>query len=234
MKRPTVMMLSLWKNDANRRLPERAAHLLSKTYEPLRWVWVVGDCDPGDKTLPMLLDIAVAHPDEDITIVPVETPDTLNRYERLSISANVGLDQVRKGDKLVMVHESDIVSPADVIELLLAAGKLPIGAWPVLELGGGDVFYDIWAYRKNGKHFTNNPPYCEGYDPFDPFPADGVGTVWLCHAADIRAGVRCYHECTWELCTRMRERGRQFWAHPGVIVRQPRDLWTPQQFNPRR
>jgi len=231
---PSVAMFSLWKNDQHRRLRERAEHLLAKTYQLLRWVWVVGDCDPGDQTLPMLLAIAEEHRDEDIEIVIVETPKALNRYERLSLSANAGQDRVRAEDDLWLTHESDIQSPPDVVELLLAAGKLPIGAWPVLELGGGDVFYDVWAYRKDGRNFTNHPPYCEGYDPLEPFPVDSVGTVWLAYAEDLRAGVRCYRECCVELCQKMTALGRQFWAHPGVIVRQPRDLWEPHQFRPVR
>lgn len=235
-KPPRVVMFSLWKNDEKRRLRERAEHLLSKTYQPLRWVWVVGDCDPGDMTLARLLDIAAEHPDEDITIVPVETPKTLNRYERLSLSANAGRDQVRDEDDLWLTHESDIESPPDVIEQLLAAGKIPIAAWPVLESGNGkDIFYDVWAFRKDGKNFAHHPPHCEGWDPLEPFPVDSVGTVWIAYAEDLRRGVRCYHECCVELCNKMtREYGRQFWAHPGVIVRQPRDLWEPHHFKPVR
>lgn len=233
MEGAKVMMLSIWMGDEGRRLEERAAHLLAKTYRPLRWVWVVDSYIP-DRTLPILWQIADSHPDKDITIVPIETYGEMDRLQRISIALSLGLDQVREDDDLVMIHESDIESPPDVIEQLLAPGLLPIGAWPVLELHPGqDVFYDIWAYRKDGKNFHNYPPYCDGYDPDAPFPVDGVGTVWIIHAEDVRDGVRCHTECAKELCDKLRERGRQFWAHPNVIVRQPRDLWVPYQFEPR-
>ena len=42
-----VYVMSLWRNDAERHLEDRATHLLSKRsrQHELRWLWIVGDCD---------------------------------------------------------------------------------------------------------------------------------------------------------------------------------------------
>lgn len=223
---PRVVMMSLWRNDAQRQLDERVAHLLGKSYPNLRWVWVVGDCD--DDTEKRLYDWAIKKIDKDIEIVRHDTAVIGNepsiRLRRLSLTANAGLDRVRPDDDYWLIHESDIRSPVDLVERFLETNKCPVAGWPWLGDDEFRCFYDTWAYRIGGKHLDNVT-----LKPAEGFYADSVGTVWMCHAEDLRAGVRCESAATVELCNKLRERGREIWVEPNIEVVQPYDLWVPQK-----
>lgn len=218
---PRVVMLSFWRNDADRRLEDRARHLLAKTYPLLRWVWVVGDSD--DVTANILRALSG---DANVQVIEHTTGYT-DRYMRLSTSANLGIDRVQPDDDYVFIHESDLVSPPDVVERLLSHGKMPIAAWPTITLPDfGKAFYDIWGFRKDGMLFSNLPPFHPAYLSQEVFEVDSVGSCWMFHAADARAGVRMGRGCAVEMCQRLRWRGRRIWVDPTTEVEQPVDLWV--------
>lgn len=224
------MMMSLWRDDVGRRLVERMGHLLSKSYPFLRWVWVVGDS--SDETERYLQDAVWVYSGQAaIEVVRADTgisgSEPPERMLRLSRSASAGLDRVRPEDDYVIIHESDILSPPNLVERFLATGKCPVAGWPVLGDPSTGAFYDTWAYRKDGHKFSNSPPYHASYQPDRPFEVDGVGTVWMFHADDVRAGVRCETLAAVELCQKLRARGREIWVDPTIVVVQPRDLLIP-------
>jgi len=227
----TVAMLSLWRDDVDRRLAERATHLLGKTYPALRWIWVVGDCEDDTETQLRAIAATAAHEDKSVEIVRHDTgivrrtPD--DRFRAAGESMNAALDRVRATDDYVLIHESDLQTSHGVIQQLLKSDRCPIGGWPYLESCGPSFFYDTWAYRRDGVRFTNGPPYHRCYRADEPFEVDSVGSVWMMHAADIRAGVRCDAEGCVDLCRGMRVRGRSIWVDPRVSVMQPTDLWVP-------
>ncbi len=228
-----VVMLSFWRNDVARNLTERAAHLLDKTYRRLEWVWIVGDSTDG--THEALADIVESHPRRegvrlvDIGDTGIRGDDPNTRLHRLGVTAQAALETIDAGDEWVIVHESDIQSPPDVVERLLAGGQDVVGAWPVL--GAAPMFYDIWAYRGlDGAHFTNYPPYHAAYRPDAPFEVQSVGTVWGFPAAAVRAGMRCTTFGCVEMCTELRAQGYRIWVEPRLEVVQPRALWTAQRF----
>jgi hypothetical protein len=228
---PRVVMMSLWRNDVQRQLNERVAHLLGKSYPNLRWVWVVGDCE--DDTEKHLRALALAAWDKSIEIVRHDTqiageePET--RLRRLSLTANAGFDRVRDDDDYWLIHESDINSPVNLVERFLETGKCPVAGWPWLGEAGSKTFYDIMAYRKNGAMFSNNPPYSECYRDDELFEVDSFGTVYMFHAQDVRDGLRCEDRAVLEICDGLKERGRRLWVDPTIEVLQPLDLWVPQK-----
>ena len=225
---PRVVMVSFWRDDAQKHIPTRTAHLLSKTYPTLRWVWVVGDS--ADDTEQRLRAVIDAHPEKDITLVRGDTgitaEDPANRVARLGQTANAGLAQVNEADAWVLVHESDLQSPPDVIELLLSAEKPVCGGSVWLTVNGQTVFYDTWGYRKDGALFSNYPPYCAGYDAEQPFEVDSVGSVYLFPAEDVLEGARCDEWAVIGLMRALRERGHSVWCVPTVQIVQPADLWV--------
>jgi hypothetical protein len=221
-----VAIMSLWQNDAAT-VEARAAHLLEKShYGPLRWVWVVGDS--SDETEARLQAIVDAHYEKDITIVRHDThiigeaPAT--RLVRLSETANAGLDAVRANDDYWLLHESDLRSPVSLVTRFLNTGKCPIAGW--VTLGESDVFYDTFAYRKDGVMFSNSVPYHRCYWPDRLFEVDCVGSCWMAHAEDIRAGVRCHEQGVIDLCQQFKERGRTLWVDPRISIVQPVELWV--------
>ncbi len=234
MDLPRVVMLSMWRNDGERNLAWRAQHLLSKSYPALRWVWVVGDS--SDDTYARLLEVIDAvNPWRRVDLVQIDShivgDDPVTRRRRLGATANAWLNQLREGDDYLLVHESDIVSPVNLIERFLdhaRAGRCPIAGWPILPLGQNRaVFYDIWAYRKDGVMFMNHPPFHACYRPHETFEVDSVGTCWMFAAADARAGARFGDDAVLTMCADLRARGRRFWVDPDLIVVQPNELWVP-------
>ena len=227
---PCVVMCSLWKDDLHRRLVDRVEHLLAKaeTYPNLRWVWVVGDS--RDDTTHALAGLSHGYP---VTIVDIgdtgiEGDDYASRLRRLGETANEWWNWIDDVE-YVLVHESDIISPADVVNRLVAhagQGRCPIAGWPVLELRPNHhVFYDVFCYRKDGVRFSNNPPYHACYQPDRPFLVDSFGTMYLFHAEDVPL-VHFEDMAVLDLCRQLREQGRDLWVDPTLIVDQPRDLWT--------
>jgi hypothetical protein len=227
-------MLSLWRDDTRRNLEWRARHLLSKSYPNLRWVWVEGDSqDDTYKELLAIVNEVTPMRHVDLYSVPtgIVGNDPVTRRRRLGMSANKWLDGMRDGDDYLLVHESDIVSPVDIVEKFLmhaAVGRCPIAGWPILPVGDGKaVFYDIWAYRKDGQMFTNAPPFHPCYNPDEPFEVDSVGTCWMFEAEDVRQGARFGDDAILTMCRDLKARGRRFWVDPKLVVIQPRELWVP-------
>jgi len=231
---PHVVMLSLWRDDVARNLKQRAFHLLSKSYPTMRWVWVVGDS--SDDTYEQLVEVRnQVYGYRRIDIYNMDTgivgEDPITRRRRLGQTANKWLEAVQDEDDYLLMHESDIISPVDVVEQFVnhaAVGRCPIAAWPILPVGENKaVFYDIWAYRKDGVMFTNNPPFHACYKADEAFEIDSVGTCWMFEADDARQGARFGDEAVLTLCRTLKTMGRTFWVDPKLIVVQPHELWTP-------
>ena len=219
-----VVLMSLWRNDVGRDLDRRIEHLLAKE-SVTRWVWVTGNND--DATEEVLAGYADGNPA--ITLIHYDsegvgtTPD--ERLMRLSQTASVGLDDVREGDAFWCVHESDLISPVDVITRLLAMqGDEPkvCAGWVML----GEIFYDTYAFRWNGQMFTNHPPYSPAYTPDAPFVVDSAGSVLLFPAQPLRDGIRMERGGLVELCYKLRDCGLRVVVDPTLRIDQPIHLWT--------
>ena len=230
---PSVVMYSLWRDDMDRQIAKRARHLVSKTYPNMRWIWVVGDSVDG--TAEFLGDMACRlHFDEglDVTVFEHETgcldADHRSRLTRLSASCNVALDHVEARDDYVVAHESDLISPPDLIEQFLATGKDCVAGTTWLTLPNGEVFYDVWGFRRDGKRFTNRAPYHACWRDNELFQVDSFGSCWMMPAAPVVNGMRCYTDACRELCGKLaRDYGAEFWCAPWIRIVQPLELWVP-------
>lgn len=216
-------MISFWCNDAGRELESRARHLLSKTYPNLRWLWSVGDS--SDDTETRLRQIAINH---DVSFCDSTTHIDKAKYpyRRLSKMQTMTFRHVRDEDDLVFYCESDLLSSPDVIQRLLARGKLPIAGWPTLMHEGHKLFYDTWAYQKNGKRFVHHPPHCDNWSDRvnGLIEVDGFGSAWIAEAADIKDMV-IEEECVREICRTLKAMGRCLWVDTNEEIEQPTKLW---------
>lgn len=231
MSQPRVVLCSMWRNDAARHLADRVEHLLLKaeSWPNLRWVWVVGDSTDG--TADALRDLTVGYEDAvtilDIRSTGIEGDDAANRLHRLSVTGNYYWPQCDGAD-YVLVHESDIVSPYDLVPRMVARaerGICPVAAWPVITLHGKTLLYDVWALRKDGVRFRNAAPYHPCYKPDEPFVVDSFGTVFMFHAEDAGL-VHMDKRAALDLCQQLREQGRTLYVDPLLVVEQPRELWS--------
>lgn len=229
-----ITILSLWRNDSDRNLIARAEHLVSKreAYDNLRLVWSVGDCQ--DDTFEELADWVVQRGYQDwIRVLYRDTGisgiDTRSRLRRLSASVNEGLRYIN-GSDYVALHESDLISPPDLIPRFLAhaeAGRCPIAGWPILYYGPRPLFYDIWAYRKDGQRFRNTPPYHPSINGDDLFTVDSFGSCWMARHDDM-VGLRMCDQAVLDACNHWRNLGRELWVDKTIVIEQPVSLWVPQ------
>lgn len=229
-----VVMLSMWRNDEQRWLSERVRHLLSKSYPALRWLWLVGDSQDGTEAA-LRAEAALWGEADRVRIERHDTgivgEDPESRMRRLSETTNAFWPYLEAADFYCLLHESDLFSPADVVERLLATQRCPVAGWPVLELANHEqVFYDTYAYRQGGVRFGNRAPYHACYRPDALFEVDSVGSVWLFHAGDVRGadGVRCADRAALDLCAGLKRRGRRIWVEPRLRIEQPLALWVAQ------
>lgn len=231
---PRIAMVSLWRNDAERFIARRMNNLAGKL-GVTRWIWVVGDST--DPTEQVLRDFSKDKPIKVIrhdTGIVGDTPEF--RLLRLSHTVNAALDDLGPLDDYMLLHESDIQSPEDVAvklnAVLLNTGGQVAAGWPVLpgaEPGPEhELFYDTWAYRKNGQCFANGWPYHPAFNHAEAFEVDSVGTVWIAPAVDFREGVRCRVFGAVELCRELKARGRRIFVDPTLRIVQPRELWKAQ------
>lgn len=222
--KPNVVMMSLWRDDTNKRLEDRIQALLSKE-GVTRWVWVVGNSQ--DATEDILRQTAKRYNRRDITVIRFDSDNVSevprDRAIRLSETANAGLDTVRDDDDVWVIHESDLVSPDDVVTRLLSHGKDSVAG--MVWLGEGGKFYDVWAYRKDGVKFRAHHPYHAAYIPDGVFEVDSYGSVFSFPAQALRDGVRCKDMCVLDICAGLKKKGYTLWVDPTLDIIQPRDLF---------
>lgn len=229
---PRVLVMSLWRNDEDRELVERVAHLLDKSYPNLRWLWLVGDSSDGTEAY--LRHIATLN--HFITVIRADSgipgADPASRIARLNEAVVHALDAVPETVEYCLWHESDLSTPKDVVERLFATNVCPVAGWTTLEIDGRTIFYDTTGYTKDGVHFSNLPPYHPGYRKNELFSVDSFGSCFLFHADDARSGVRPSNYAIIEFSRLLRERGRVLWVDPTIEVIQPRSRWVPQTAAP--
>lgn len=231
MTLPRVLMCSMFRNDAWSQIGHRVRHLLAKaeTYENVRWLWLVGDS--RDETVLVLRELTAGR--EDVTIVEVDTgiggDDADSRLYRMGQTANHYFKHVRPTDDFILIHESDIVSPPDLVNRFVAHaqnGYCPIAGWPTLEIRPSHkIFYDTLAYVKDGKRFGHTPPYHQCYQRDKVFSVDSFGTCFMFEAADA-PHVLMDRRAVLDLCWHLRERGHTLYVDPTLEVVQPTELWV--------
>ena len=221
-------MVSLWRDAEALGLMDRVGHLMAKTCAvgALSWLWCVGDC--ADQTGEILMKWAAAF--DRVTVLQHDThilgSDFLSARRRMSAAATVAFAAVPKDVDFVCLHESDLRSAPTVVDRLMASGKMPVAGWPTIQLPGGQMFYDVWAYRGlDGATFGQGPPYHADYTANAPFEVGSFGSCWLAPAALVRGRVMT-HEAIVELCGQWRAEEQRLWVDPRVAVEQPTEYWT--------
>lgn len=238
-----VELLSLWRNDEERELEDRARHLLEKRSGvdgvELRWLWYVGDSTDG--TYCRLEEVAIdlgrrsrVHLVRDATDIAGE--DTATRRRRLSVSASRMFCHVHTEAEWIVLHESDLVSSAAIVDQLFAAmaetrggteDRHVVAGWPTINLHGRPQFYDVWAYRDlDGRMFAPHPPHCAGWRNGQLLEVGSLGSVWLAPAELVR-GRRLLELAVLELCQQWRGEGVRLWADPRIEIVQPVNRWSP-------
>lgn len=226
--------IAMFRADAAKHLVRRINHLLAKRGID-KWIWMVRP--EKDITVKML-----KHYESDrVSVVEEWWPVVADRMIRLSIAADTAMSCATDvGADRILWHESDLISPPDVVDLLARTEGTVVAGWPVLpgdetpaELMlhtgacsmGKEAFYDVWGYRYEGKRFTNEAPYSPIYRPDQPFQLDSVGSVALIDAGIVRRGARFSPGAFVNFCGSTRAAGGTVWCDPRVKIVQPLELW---------
>lgn len=199
---------------------EQLMAALDYDQERLRFVFVENDSTDG--TYELL--VSWADIDDRISLHKRDTggplyPSIVNahRFEIMGTVFNWALDEVDyEWTDYVLFMPCDIVFPPDLLRRLLAH-RAPVVAPFVFQSG---VFYDIWAFSRNGHNFL---PFAEGSTGqlFGDriIEMETLGGVTLIDADVLRAGVR-YSPINVDrgLCEAARAKGFTVWADPTLHV----------------
>jgi hypothetical protein len=220
-----TVLLSLWRGDAQRDLVARAAHLRAKI-GVTTWRWIVGDSD--DETEQLLRECA--HGDPRVRVDVADTGLTSDAPEtsllRRSLTCDAALDRLAPDVDRVVFHESDLESSIDVVLALDGEERAVVAGWVTLDLGGGPLFYDTWAYRGlDGTRFAPLPPYHPDYRPDARFPVRSAGSVLSVPGWVLHRGARCGAYGLVGLSAACRARGVSVLVDPRVPIVQPASRW---------
>ena len=125
--------------------------------------------------------------------------------EVLMIDANYGW----KGDIVSSLRKTK----ADISAPLVVGHK---------DHGGKYLFYDTWAFRKNGREFTSRYPYINGFDPKKPIKVDSVGGGYLINRDVLEAEVRYdgHRDCEHVgFCRRAKKKGFITKINPKIVIK---------------
>lgn len=228
--------VTMWMADAGRHLARRVKHLSAKVGVD-EWIWVVRPT--ADMTDTMLRAMA----DENrAKIVLEDWPQSDDRILCLAVAADQGVAAaLARGADRILWHESDLITSADVVQMLERTPAAVVGGWPVLPGEGTPKdlmlfddaatfteaqFYDTWGYRLDGVRYTNEPPHHPRHVADKPYQLDSVGSVALLDASYARSGARFAPGAFVRYCEWVVALGGTVWCDPRVPVVQPLELWN--------
>lgn len=147
-------------------------------------IW--GEGDSTDGTLDALLFgssiratvVNVAHGGPEVgSIVDMQ------RFKQLSYACNLVWAQIPEDSDIVIWCESDLIwDAATMLELIKDLHFYDCVAPMIMEISTGG-FYDVWAFRRNGQHFTKQAPY---YPTLPHYGLMEMNSVGSCVAMDAR------------------------------------------------
>lgn len=144
------------------------------------------------------------------------------RFAQLSRIWNEMLERVTADDDVAVLVESDLIwEPATMLRLIRHAQILQGVVCPMV-MQGDTYFRDVWAYRCQGRRFTNEPPYHPALNGA-LLELDSAGS---CLAMPAEALMTCRTTEEEELvgfCKQARERGYRIWLDARLRVEHPPD-----------
>lgn len=200
---------------------------LAKRGDNLRCVW--GEGDSTDDTLGRLT-WAYTYARWAITIVDCTHGGprfgSVVNAQRFRQLAHVGkriFAAIPADADVVVWVESDLTwEPATLLTLIerVASGGYAVMA-PMVFLrrdGWGERdWYDTWATRKDGKHFSHKPPYHPCYTPDRPFVVDSTGSC-VAFRGDIARKLIIDERLFPGMCEQICQMGHSVWIDPSLSV----------------
>lgn len=199
-------------------------------YEDTLWI-IAGEGDSIDTTEMELLAHLAEFPNTGFVKVEHGGPDhgsVVNpvRFRQLAKVWNAIWRSIPANCDAVLFLEADLIWEPDDLFVLLCDLKAVPAVAPMVMHGGKDYpkeqFYDVWAFRKEGKHFNPFPPYYNGASSFMGYvPLDSAGSC-IALRGDLARQVRFTEdEVIVGLCRQISSLGHRAWLNPNLYIRHP-------------
>ena len=205
----------------------KLAGLLEQEDHELRVIAVEGDSIDG--TL-IALNRAATERLLPLTIVKFDqhTPrwgstEQPERMAALSEVANQFFNAIQEADDVVVYVESDLIwEPATIIKAIniVAENDDAVDILGVMPFAGA-MFYDVWAFRKNGERFHGLYPYHKEFNPEGLTEIDSAGSC-LVMTGDVARQVRVRNGNAFVgWCEEARSYGYKIATHGQLSIRHP-------------
>jgi len=225
-----VTLLSCFRNAENylNRYFNQVAELfadMSRYDHDMRLIW--GEGDSTDTTLEQLRVFQSLLPHR-IEIVDCshggpEYGSVVNtdRFRQLAFVGDCMWAYIPEDADAVVYVESDLIwEPETLLTLIKRLQDYPAIS-PMVYLRrqgfGQNAFYDVWAGRKDGKHFSHYPPYCDGFDPDKPFQVDSMGSC-MAMRGELARGLTWNDEVFVGICKQIYAKGSAVYLDPTLGV----------------
>jgi len=146
------------------------------------------------------------------------------RFAQLSRIWNEMLDCVVETDDRAVIVESDLIWDVATMQALLRRSSTLGGiVAPMVFEVGTERFHDVWAYRRGGERFSNEPPYHHSLATLHSglIQLDSAGSC-LAMPGEVARTCRTTRED--ELvgfCNEARATGYSVWLDPGLRIQHP-------------
>jgi hypothetical protein len=234
MKLPKVSIWSQFRDDAGNYLRQYRQRVEALDYPAENLRFYLGEGDSTDNTW---TELCAWYLDDIRRVVCVQRHTGRQRFwhtprpERMKTLATTGnavWDRIAMDgwSDYALMLESDLLYTPDLLARLVwrmpkdAAAIAPMIWVPV---GEQMRFYDIWAFRQDGKQFPPYPPawYAEQFGE-QPFEIDAAGSVILFRMDYIKQGARLSETtAVVGMCEQIRAMGGKIYCDPETHVIHP-------------
>jgi hypothetical protein len=230
---PKISVWSQFRNAAGQQIELYRWQIENVDYPPELIRLYLCEGDSEDDTLAQLREWAIN--DNRIRIIKHDTgiphfahSPRRERMKAVSENGNKGWAAIREdawGDYALML-ESDLMYDYDLLRSIIERRPIEadIFAPMIWILVDGELrFYDIWAYRKNGKMFQpNSPEWYFAHYGSGLLEVDSVGSVVLFKMNLILEGLRLGEaDCVLGMCNKARKCGYRVFCDPTINILHP-------------
>lgn len=144
------------------------------------------------------------------------------RFRQLAYVANKVWRAIPTNANVVAWAESDLTWEAQTMLALIDGTKEYPAVAPMVMLDrqgwSKEAFYDVYAFRKDGKLFRHNPPYFDGWPVSEPVQIDSAGSCMALRGELVK-------QLTWtdgvfpELCQQIYRLGGAVWLDARLAVK---------------
>jgi hypothetical protein len=142
------------------------------------------------------------------------------RFKQLAHVGNQIWQRIPATAQAVVYVESDLIW--DTKTLLALIDRLffyPSICPLILEANG--LFYDVWAYRRGGQHFTKQPPYHPDINGAEVLQLDSAGSCLALGAGLARHVSFTEEEVFVGLCKQINQTGGGVYLDPALSIQHP-------------